>query len=171
MSLEETLILTVIFPGKTLEFFVLPSTFFAFSHLPRKLQYFLLFIRFLHVIVLLTIIITFYAFNNFPFPAIFSFFRVFPLYGFDFRNVNEMKISRKINFSMQIFFLQLFFFLFPFVSRSSIYNDAICRVDLNILLIWLLFETLQREKLKVHSSFIILTSHSESIYGRINHYR
>lgn len=78
---------------------------------------FILFIRFLHVIVLLTIIITFYAFNNFSFPRIcfLSLFGFIHLFG----NASEMKISRKIYFFMQIFSSTIFS-LFSFVSVSAL---------------------------------------------------
>lgn len=89
-----------------------------------------------------------------------------------FRNANEMKISRKINFFMQILLRNFFF---PLLFRfSSVFNDAICRVDLNILLIWLLFEALKLwsgEKVETLTFNHLEVSHSASIYGRINHQR
>lgn len=85
------------------------SSFLSSSRYFLKLQYFVLFylFAFLHVIVLLEIIITFYAFNNFPFPAISRispnmnssrFSLSLPLRSRFGGNANEMKILRKINF-------------------------------------------------------------------------
>lgn len=85
--------------------------FQRFSSLFREIAIFcfILFIRFLHVIVLLEIIITFYAFHNFPFPAISRFsriwiFLIFLASYFALWNANEMKILRKINFFYANFF-------------------------------------------------------------------
>lgn len=122
------------------------SSFLSSSRYFLELQYFVLFylFAFLHVIVLLEIIITFYAFNNFPFPAISRispnmnssrFSLSLPLRSRFGGNAKEMKILRKINFFMQIFPILTWRWGKRFCFCFGLRNDAIRRVDLNILLI------------------------------------